>query len=93
MAEDNPFPTNDNLFKTVEKLADGKTKIPQALRDRFLFAAIADLRQSQKDMAFKLDKIWPIYQFLAVIGGLSVPIWAGLIILFIRGDLFIGRGP
>lgn len=89
---EHPAPTNGELWKTVRMLADGK-KISPALRDRLMFAAMDDFRNKLINVERRLNKIWPIYQVLAILGGLAMVIFSTLITLFLTGKLIIERMP
>ena len=85
--------TDTELWAAVREFANGKKTSP-AIRDKFMFAAMSDLRDEVRrrvgEVEGKLNKIFPLYQALAL---LWIPVTAGVIMLFVTGKLEITRNP
>jgi hypothetical protein len=88
-----PNKTDTELWQAVREIAGGK-KVSPAVRDKFLFAAMSDLRDEMRrrvgDVEDKLNKLYPIYQGIAL---LWIPVIVGTIMLFVTGKLVITRSP
>lgn len=70
--------TTQELFDEVRNLTENDRAIPAKIRDKLLFAAIADLRVSVTGIQKKVDKMFVLYQVLTWVGGLMIALVSGI---------------
>ena len=82
-------PTDQQIFDQIKAWFISEKKIPVALRDKFFCMALLALNNGQGRVEVKVNKIYPIYQILAIIGGLLGPVFTALVVLWAKGDIHI----
>lgn len=82
-------PSDEQIFSQIKSWFVSEKKIPVALRDKFFCMALLALNTSQNRIEIKVNRIYPSYQILAILGGLLSPIFVAVIIAWVMGDFRI----
>lgn len=80
---------NEELFGKIRGWFESDKKIPVTMRDKFFCMALLALNTGQVKANDKLNKIYPLYQFFALIGGVLLPVASALITAWFLGKFHI----